>query len=373
MKQTLSFVFGFFLIFLAMITLSAKPADAKNIQAELIKGPLPLSLLILNRVTPTINADVDCIGNGSGANGTATVQFKAYYNGIDVTNSATWTEIGAHAIIAASPTTKGLFACHNTINTQVETGSFTVEYNGKSVRGNLKVQDCGAIDQNNCKLLDRVTPPVNATVDCIGNGSGANGTSSVQFKAYDENGNDVTNSATWTVTNSPSYITASPTTKGLFICNGTVYHQLEPNTFTVQYNGRIATGNINVEDCGAFDLNNCHYFLAHTTTAVNATVDCIGNGDGTNGTPTVEFKFLHNGVDVTDLTTWTITGAPIITASSTTKGLFTCNNTINSPLETGTFTAKYDGFTVDGSIKVLDCGPLHCNAGAKKKAKTNTL
>jgi len=98
--------------------------------------------LVLQRITQAVDANTDCIGGGNGNHGTPTVTFKAFYGSTDVTNSATWTGSG---ILTADAVTKGRIICEPTNNqSQIQTGTFTVTYNGASTSKLLIVEDCGA-------------------------------------------------------------------------------------------------------------------------------------------------------------------------------------------------------------------------------------
>jgi len=104
-------------------------------------------------------------------------------------------------------------------------------------------------------------------------------------------------------------------------------------------------------------VNSVAFTLQRITNPISATIDCIGGGNGNNGTASVKFKAFYGSTDVTSLATWTGTG--ILTADPSTKGSINCGNTTNnSQTQTGTFTVQYSGATTSGLLKVEDCGAM---------------
>jgi hypothetical protein len=111
-------------------------------------------------------------------------------------------------------------------------------------------------------------------------------------------------------------------------------------------------------------VNSTSLTLQRVTPAISTYVDCIGGGNGANGTASVTFKVLAGGTDVTNSATWTGTGDDI-TADPTTKGRLNCGfpNDPNQQqqVSTGTFMVQYNGATATGLLKVEGCDAVNQN------------
>ena len=228
------------------------PSNAAQVSVQALKNGMVSGYKMVQISGHVAGTDLPAItiGDGAGsctAGATISNPFKAY--GLIVSGNAgtqgvltgvSWTSSVAGSINSST----GVVTCPSI------TGSFTITASKAGYADGTK-----SIPVNSANFsLTQTSTSISAAKDCIGGGNGGNGITYVTFKAF-YNGTDVTSSTTWIGDGSA---VPDASVKGRFNCTGTTNAvQMQTNTIKAVYSGSTTTENIIVEDCGAYDQNNC--------------------------------------------------------------------------------------------------------------------